>query len=405
LALRPASPASHIILGNALHDQKDLAGAIACYRRAVELDPKLALPHYNLGLALKMQKDLAGAIASYSRAIELDPKHAVAHNDLGLALHDQEDVLGAIASYRKAIDLDPTLAPAHYNLGNALREQKDLTGAVASYRKAIDIAPKSAQAHYGLGSALHDQKDLAGAIASLRKAIELDPKHAEAHCNLGHALRDQGEFTAALAALRTGHDLGSKRKDWPYQSATWVKVCERLVELDARLTDSLKGEGKHADVAERLEVAFFCGRHKKLCATSHRLYNEAFAADPKLAESGLAERGKHQHRYNAACYAALAAAGQGKDADKLDAAERPRLRRQALDWLRADLAFYARLLESGKPADHKLVAERMRHWQADSDFVSVRGAALDKLPDEERKAWQKLWADVADLLKKATAGK
>jgi hypothetical protein len=45
--------------------------------------------------------------------------------------------------------------------------------------------------------------------------------------------------------------------------------------------------------------------------------------------------GAQQYRYNAACCAALAAGGQGKDADKLDDKERARLREQACDWLRA----------------------------------------------------------------------
>ena len=44
----------------------------------------------------------------------------------------------------------------------------------------------------------------------------------------------------------------------------------------------------------------------------------------------------------------------------------------------------------------------MRHWEKDTDFAGLRDkAALDKLPAEERAACEKLWADVAVLLKKA----
>ena len=43
----------------------------------------------------------------------------------------------------------------------------------------------------------------------------------------------------------------------------------------------------------------------------------------------------------------------------------------------------------------------MKHWQQDSDLAGVRdAAALEKLPAEERAACEKLWADVAALLKK-----
>ena len=46
--------------------------------------------------------------------------------------------------------------------------------------------------------------------------------------------------------------------------------------------------------------------------------------------------------------------------------------------------------------------QRLGHWLEDTDLVSVRGPdALAKLPEAERKDWQKLWADVAALLQKA----
>jgi hypothetical protein len=42
----------------------------------------------------------------------------------------------------------------------------------------------------------------------------------------------------------------------------------------------------------------------------------------------------------------------------------------------------------------------MNHWQQGGDLAALRGpAALAKLPDAERRAWQTLWADVGALLK------
>ena len=127
-----------------------------------------------------------------------------------------------------------------------------------------------------------------------------------------------------------------------------------------------------------------------------RLFAAAFAADRKLADDLNA-----QHRYHAACYAALTASSQGKDAAGLDNKERRRWRKQALDWLRADLASYVKQLESGKPEARSLVGQRLQHWQRDADLVGVRDQkALAKLPAEEREACQQLWAFVEALLKK-----
>ena len=46
--------------------------------------------------------------------------------------------------------------------------------------------------------------------------------------------------------------------------------------------------------------------------------------------------------------------------------------------------------------------QALRHWQQDSDLAGLRdAAALAKLPAEERAACERLWADVAELLKRA----
>jgi hypothetical protein len=46
----------------------------------------------------------------------------------------------------------------------------------------------------------------------------------------------------------------------------------------------------------------------------------------------------------------------------------------------------------------------MRHWLQDGDFAGVRGPeALGKLPEAERKEWEKLWQE-AEALRQSAAG-
>ncbi len=153
-----------------------------------------------------------------------------------------------------------------------------------------------------------------------------------------------------------------------------------------------------ASNAERLALAEWC-EIQKLPLVAIDLYAAAFAADSKLADDL-----KAAHRYDAACCATRAAADQGNDAAKLDDKERARLRQQARDWLRADLALWTRQLETGKPADRAAVQQMLSHWQNDPDLAGIRDpAALAKLPGEEQKACTQLWADVAAVLKTANA--
>jgi Tfp pilus assembly protein PilF len=336
------------------------------------------------------------AIARLRTAIALDPKNAAAHNNLGNAQRHKGQVDEAIARLRTAIDLDPKLAGVHHDLGVELAGKGQVDEAIASYQKALELDSKLAKVHYNLGNALANKGQVDEAIASFRKAIELDPNFAEAHCNLGGVLRRQGHFAESLAAFKRGHELGAKRPGWRYPSAEWVRQAENRAALESKLPAFLKGDFQPRGTAELLGLADVC-QAKQRHAAALRLYADAFAADPKLADDL-----KAAHRYNAACHAALAAAAQGEDAAKLDDTEKTHLRQQALDWLRADLALRTKQLKSGSPAERTAAQQALRHWQQDGDLAGLRDAtALAQLPAEERAACERLWADVAALLKKA----
>jgi hypothetical protein len=176
-----------------------------------------------------------------------------------------------------------------------------------------------------------------------------------------------------------------------------LQECERWLALEKRLPAVLQGQAKPASAAERLALAQLCQRHKEFYAASARFYAEAFAEEP-----GLAQDLRAGHRYNAACAAALASAGRGHDAAKLDDPERARLRQQALGWLRADLGAWAQVLDKAPAKARPVVRRTLAHWRADADLAGVRDKAeLARLPEAERAAWRGLWADVAAMRQRA----
>jgi tetratricopeptide (TPR) repeat protein/predicted Ser/Thr protein kinase len=386
LARRPGSAGVHFNVGNALLAQEDAAGAAAAFRRAVELEPNYAAAHANLGIALIRQNDVAGAAAAYRRAIELNPNNAGSHYGLGLALRSQGDLDGAVVAFRRAVDLNPENADALGDLGEALQARGDLIGATVSFRRAAELKPNEPVTHYNLGVVLQRQGDFDGAVQCYRRILKITPNDAQVHCNLGLALVEQGKFRDALAELRIGHDLGSRQKDWKYPSPQWIKLCERMLELDARLPALLKGESQPADAAERIDLAVLCGR-KGMYAAAVRFYDEAFAADTKLPDDI-----RTGHRFRAACVAAQASRGE-------DAA---RLRRLALKWLRADLVGWTERLKGGTPEDRTRLRAALHTWQRTPALAGLRGAdALAALPSTERAGWESFWADVAATLMKA----
>ncbi len=86
------------------------------YRRALELEPRMADAHVNLGRLLHELGQFGAATEHYRRAIALHPDDATAHYNLGVALEDQGQFPAAIRAYQEAIQADPTTADAHFNL-------------------------------------------------------------------------------------------------------------------------------------------------------------------------------------------------------------------------------------------------------------------------------------------------
>jgi Flp pilus assembly protein TadD len=370
--LKPDFAEAHVNLGNALMRQGQNADAEAEFRKAVGLKPSLPQPHINLGNLLSKAGKFREAEAAYRRAIALDPRDFMAHSNLGSLLFDEmNSPAGAEPLFRKVIELKPDLAQGHFDLGCVLYETGRSAEAEGYWRRAIELYAKL------------PEKD--------RTPWDSEC-HARTHCNIGKALQRRGQFQEAVAEYRLCHELGSKLSGWSEPSAQWVRDAERMADLASRLSTLLNDGFQPADRDEGFLFVEVCTDTKHHAAAA-RFYTAAFAAQPNPAEELV------KHRYDAACAAALTGCGQGVDAGKLDDTERAGLRRQALDWLRAEYAAVSKLgdTQGGRQEQRRA----MVHWQNDPDFAGVRDiTALAKLPDAEAVAWLKLWADVADLLKR-----
>jgi tetratricopeptide (TPR) repeat protein len=271
--------------------------------------------------------------------------------------HDRGQLDEAITLLRQAVALQQDLADAHANLCWLLERQGRLEESITEGRAAIRLAPDVSWYHNNLGWSLQLLGRPEEAAEEFRLALRHDPAHEEARVNL--------------------------------------RNLEPKLALLPRLGAVRRGEALPADADECIKLAELC-QLKRLNRASVELYADAFAADAKLADD------IHRwHRYNAACYAALAAVGRGEDAKHLPDKEQQMLRHRALAWLRADLALYAQMAERTEPEKRQFVRQQMAHWQQDSDLASVRDpAALNTLPDDERQQWRQLWDDVASLLRK-----
>ncbi len=220
--------------GFALHQQAQLAPALALYKRVLELqphhfealhllgviafqqgEPKRAIEYiakalkidpgnhfafYNRGVALQELAQLAAALQSYERTLALKPDYADAWLNRGTALLDRGEPEAALQSYDQALALEPDSAKAYYNKGNALSNLARHHAAVVSYDRAIALTPDSAQACNSRGNTLRALTQSAAALRSHEQAIALNPAYHSAYDHRGVALSELRRYPQALAS-------------------------------------------------------------------------------------------------------------------------------------------------------------------------------------------------------------
>jgi len=209
LSLAPSSysPASHLSLGMLLKNRGQITEAIACFQKAIGLNPSYK-PAYQAWVEtlIEQQKlDQAWEVYAQAELFDLDLINSKDFNDLGIAYINQNQLDQAIACFQKAISIEPSYASAHCNLGNALLQHGSFKEAIISFNEALSIDPNFAEVYYNLAIALNRINRLDEAIACFEAAISLKPEFREAHTNLNSNLGK------ALGIISNPQDIGVPR--------------------------------------------------------------------------------------------------------------------------------------------------------------------------------------------------
>ena len=271
---------------------------------------------------------------------------------------------------------------------------------MAHYWQAHDCDPEWIPARNPLRIPPQDEARLKEAIDHFRQAVRLEPQFALAHGALGQALLARREFTEAEAETRRESRLALRvGQEAPRKPRTPTAALPAPARLEGRLPAVVQGKDRPA-AADCHDLAELCFVQKHY-ATAARLYAEALAATPQLTEDLRAG-----HRFNAARAAALAGGGHGDDVAGLGEPEREALRKQARNWLRLDLAAWAKKVDTGTEADRIQARKTLAPWRDDPDLAGLRDAeTLERLTPSERQECRALWQDVAALLRRAQTTK
>jgi hypothetical protein len=134
----------------------------------------------------------------------------------------------------------------------------------------------------------------------------------------------------------------------------------------------------------------------RLSATAFALLKALVVASDPRAPRGL---------YSGFKAAFWAARGRGQFIELADyLAER--VPAESCEQLRADFALWTKVLDKGTPQARVTGQRTLGNWLKAPELASVRDQdALAKLPEREREAWSKLWAEVVQLLPPAPKDK
>lgn len=236
----PTNPRAHNNLGQALFRAGKTAEAIACYERAVTLQPDYAEPHYNLGVARVALGSVERGIADYETALRSRPAYPEAHNNLGNALIKLGRVAEALPHYQQAIALKPDFAEAHSNLGNALLQSGRTADAVPRFQRALELRPDYPEAHYNLGNARAAAGAMAAAIEEYGHAVKAKPDYVEALVNRGNALLSLGRPAEALPDYERAIALRPDLADAHYNLGAALLELERWSDAVPRFEGVLR---------------------------------------------------------------------------------------------------------------------------------------------------------------------
>ena len=288
---------------------REYYGAIKCFDKAIEIDPKNALAFWGKGDALRRSRRSKEAIKCFDKAIEIDPKNALVLNDKGIALLDLKEYNEAIKCFDKAIEIEKMTEtkPIYFcNKGLALCTLEKNNEAIECFGKAIEINPNLADAWKEVALVLKNSGRYNEAIKCFGKAIEINTNLADAWLGKGLVLKDSGEHNEAIKCFDKSNECYDKNLkkgskdiiDWygkghvltllgEYNEA--IKCFDKVKEIDSNLADAWLGKGL---------VLTQCGKSEEAIEQ----FNKAIVLNPKSVDA-LNQKGKalyHLGRYEEA---------------------------------------------------------------------------------------------------------
>ena len=234
--------------------------ALACFAKALEIDPRYGAAWYNRGRAFSLLGRHEEALTCYSQVLDIDPQFFDAWEDKSNALVLLGRYEEAVACLSKVLELSPNNVVAWNNKGKALQKLGRLDEAIPCFTKALEIDPLRAVIWDNKGIALRGLGQHQEALDCAIKALEIEPGNAYFWSNMGAALCELGQLEEAL------YCYGKIVEIDPTNASAWSNrglilralgrldeavVCfDRALKIDPNYTAALNNKRKAVEITE-----------------------------------------------------------------------------------------------------------------------------------------------------------
>jgi tetratricopeptide (TPR) repeat protein len=227
---------AHLDRGWDLAQKGDAAGATACARRALEIDPQSPEVHNLMGFAAALDGEADDALEHYRQAIALDETYFEAMlNAAEVMLVPLGDYDGAIGQIEDALDY----AETEEEVADCILLKVDALMAKADYEEAkramkmLPDGPFNGPSYlFLIGRAWYELGQIDKAAPLIEQAAKADPQSADAHYYLGLVRDEQGDSRAATEALLRSRALDAMRgpANWAPTPEAFAAVVKAAIE-------------------------------------------------------------------------------------------------------------------------------------------------------------------------------
>ncbi|KAH0002771.1 TPR-like protein, partial [Aureobasidium melanogenum] len=208
------SPQTWCAVGNAFSLSREHEQAIACFKRATQVDPEFSYAWTLMGHELLTNEEFDAALASFRKGVGSERRGFGAWYGLGKCYERMGKWDEAQRHYRIAFGINPSNPVLAVCIGVIMEKLHHPKAALTQYSHALNLAPNSALARFKKARVLMSLKLYADALVELEVLKNLAPEEANVFFLLGKCFKGLGRRADSVRTFTTALNLDAKASQY-----------------------------------------------------------------------------------------------------------------------------------------------------------------------------------------------